>query len=220
MTPPPPIPLTLVTGPLGSGKTRLINIAIAEPTLAGALVLANESGATALSRPAPVLQDMPALDRQACLCCSGQGRFAALLETLLRGLDNKRLPAFDRLIVETAGDADPTPMLAELIGHPYLGRRYRIHAVVTVIPGTAPPDATALYRQLAVADVVVTPRDGDPNWLTDMRERISGQPAVISWPAQPSDAAVLLAAHRFALDRKPESLRRRLYAASLRGPLR
>lgn len=215
MTPPPPISLALVTGPRGSGKTRLINAALSDESFANTLALTNESGGTSLARPALEVADVGLLDRQGCLCCSGRGRFATLLESLLRALDNRRIPPFDRLIVETAGDADPAPLLAELIGHPYLGRRYTMHGVIVVLPARMPEESQMLARQLAWADAVVTPAALPADLPEELRAAWPEGVMPIPAPLASAEAAALLSRPMFTLERKPEALRRSIYAAGL-----
>ena len=48
LTPPPPIPLTLVTGFLGAGKTTFLNQLLKAPELAETVVLVNEFGEVGL----------------------------------------------------------------------------------------------------------------------------------------------------------------------------
>ena len=215
MTAPPPIPLALVTGPRSSGKSRLINAVLAEPAFAGTLALANETGATPLACPTPDLASLTALESAACLCCAGRGAFAGLLEALLRGIDNQRIAPFSRLIFETAGEADPAPMLGELLGHPYLGLRYRLESVLAVVPATADFSAESLARQIACADALVLTGPIDvAQSLTPVSSLPVGIP-VVHAADQPKAAVALFGQRLFRLDTKPEPLRRRIYAGGL-----
>jgi G3E family GTPase len=147
---PAPIPLTLVTGPTGAGKTRLINAALALHSFAHALAISNDAGATVLDRSPP--GDFGDLAASACLCCAGAGAFTGMLERLLRALDNKRLPPFDRLIVETSGIADPAAMAGELIAHPYVSKRFRLTGILLC---AGPVTSTAMDSQRAAAAAIV-----------------------------------------------------------------
>ena len=99
-----------------------------------------------------------------CLCCTIRGDLVHALEDLLRRLDNGRIKAFRRVVIETTGLADPAPILNALMGHPYLALRYKLDGVVTTVdavngPATIERHREAL-RQVAVADrIVVTKTD-------------------------------------------------------------
>ena len=105
-----------------------------------------------------------------CLCCTVRGDLVNTLEKLLRGLDNGRM-AFDRVIIETTGLADPAPVLHTAMVHPYFVMRFRLDGVVTIVDavnGAATLDAhVEAVKQVAVADrIVLTKTD-----LLDSPER-------------------------------------------------
>src|SRR5262249_49268226 len=96
-----PIPLTVLTGFLGAGKTSLLNRLIADPALAETAVIINEFGEVGLDhllvRP---IRDGVVLLQSGCLCCTLRGDLVDALEQLLRDLDNGRA-VFRRVILET-----------------------------------------------------------------------------------------------------------------------
>jgi G3E family GTPase len=154
-----PIPLSVLTGFLGAGKTSLLNKLIVDPALADTAVIINEFGEIGLDhllvRP---IRDGVVLLQSGCLCCTLRGDLVEALEQLLRDLDNGRA-SFRRVILETTGLADPAPVLQTVMAHRYLVMRYRLDGVITVVDainGGATLDAHAeSVKQVAVADRIV-----------------------------------------------------------------
>jgi G3E family GTPase len=158
--PPPPIPVTILTGFLGAGKTTVLNGLLRDSALARSVVLINEFGEIGLDHlfVEKIDGDMVML-ASGCLCCTLRGDLIDALESLLRRLDNGRIASFDRLLIETTGLADPAPILHTLMSHPYLLLRFRLDGVVTVldaINGAATLDAhPESLRQAAMADLLL-----------------------------------------------------------------
>ena len=157
--PPPPIPLTLLTGFLGAGKTTLLNALLRDPDLRDTAILINEFGEIALDHllVEKIDGDMMVLS-SGCLCCNLRGDLITALEKLLRNLDNGRA-SFKRVIVETTGLADPAPLLQTLMQHPYLVMRFRLDGVVTLVDAVNGSDTLDNHpeavKQAAVADRIV-----------------------------------------------------------------
>lgn len=222
--PPPPFPLTVLTGFLGAGKTTLLNRLLTEPALANTLVIINEFGEIGLDHllVEKIDGDMVVMT-SGCLCCTVRGDLSATLEDLLRRRDNNRIAPFDRVIVETTGLADPAPVLHTLMYHPYLMLRFRLDGVVTLVDalnGAAILDRhPEAVKQAAVADrLVITKTDLTETPLTGLQERLSTlNPTAVQLIAARGEATAdrLLNVGLYDPDRKIPDVRSWLNAEAL-----
>ena len=152
----PRIPVTVFTGFLGSGKTTLLNRLIGSPAFERAAVVINEFGEMAIDQllVASPMEHLVVLDN-GCICCSARGDLAGALRTLARSRE-EGMPAFDRVLVETTGLADPVPLMETLCEDAHMAEHYRPHGVVTLVDGINAPgqldDFAEPAKQVAIAD--------------------------------------------------------------------
>ena len=112
-----PLPVALLTGFLGSGKTSFLRRVLADPEASwDTAVLINEFGEVGLdhlmveaTRPGDVVQ-LPS----GCMCCAVKQDLALALHRLLTSRANGTLPPFRRVAIETSGLAEPAPILYTL----------------------------------------------------------------------------------------------------------
>lgn len=138
-TPSVRLPVTVVTGFLGAGKTSLLRHLLLNSGQRLA-VLVNEFGEVGIDGdliascgfcPEEELEGRLVELANGCLCCTVQDDFLPTMQKLLEKADQ-----LDGILVETSGLALPAPLVAAF-GWPAVRTRTRIHAVVTVVDGEA-----------------------------------------------------------------------------------
>ncbi len=152
------LPVTVLTGFPGAGKTTLLNQLVRQPGMARVLVVVGESGAIGLDhRLVAVVRDVAGVQvNTGCPCCTIGRDLARTLREAPWRYARSGTPWFERVVIETAALADPTPMLHTLMREPWVRRQYRLDGVVTVVDAVAATATLDLrpeaVRQVAVAD--------------------------------------------------------------------
>ncbi len=175
-----PVPVTILTGFLGSGKTTVLNHLLRQPELQGVVAIINEFGEVGLDHLlVEASEERFALLDNGCICCSVREDLIQTLSDLRLRSAAGSMPAFHRVLVETTGLADPVPVLHTLMTSPELAGEYRIDGVtvtVDAVNGTrtlaAHPEAA---RQIAVADrILLTKLDlADAKDVASLLDRIA-----------------------------------------------
>jgi G3E family GTPase len=159
------IPVTVLTGFLGSGKTTVLNHLLRQPGFGGVVAIINEFGEVALDHLlVESSEDRLALLDNGCICCSVREDLIETLADLASRRAAGTIPPFHRVLIETTGLADPVPVLHTLMTAPGIVGLYRVDGVVATVDAVngahtldAHPEAT---RQIAVADrLLVTKTD-------------------------------------------------------------
>ena len=132
--PSPLIPVTLLTGFLGSGKTTVLNHVLKQPGMAATAVIVNEFGEIGIDHLlVESATDDVVLLNSGCLCCTVRGDIVDTLLNLFVGRANGKVPHFSRVVIETTGLADPAPILHTLISDPLIAARYTLDGVVATV---------------------------------------------------------------------------------------
>jgi len=148
-----PIPVTIVTGFLGAGKSTLVEAWLTELSRERTAVIVNEAGEVGID--GALLSAHVSRVREitgGCVCCATQAELARALSEL-----SDEMPTPTRILVETSGDASPAGVIRAMTR----GRakaRLRLDGVVTVVDATRIERALAFdlaVEQLGFADVVV-----------------------------------------------------------------
>ena len=123
----PPLPMTVIAGYLGAGKTTLINRLLAEDHGLRLLVMVNDFGAINIDEKLLTSADEDTLTlTNGCVCCTmGADLFMAIGDAL------DRRPRPDQLIIEASGIADPARIANAAKAEPDLS----YGGVVTVVDG-------------------------------------------------------------------------------------
>jgi G3E family GTPase len=153
------IPVTLVTGFLGSGKTTLINAALRAPELAKTVVVVNEFGEVGLDHLLFARSsDSVVVLENGCLCCTVRSDLVGTLNSLYHARQAGEIPAFNNVVIETSGLAEPGPVLQAFLSEPTLDGLYRVASVLTLVdavnwPGTSEAHEESV-RQVGLADQI------------------------------------------------------------------
>ena len=135
------IPVTVITGFLGAGKTTLLRRFLGTPEGQGTAVVVNEFGATgiddALVRSST---DETVLLGNGCMCCITRTDLQRALRRMVVERERGELPDFKRIVIETSGLADPSPILQTFATDRALGELFHVEAVVAVVDAEAGGD--------------------------------------------------------------------------------
>lgn len=148
------LPVSIVTGYLGAGKTTLVNNLLAQDHGRRIMVLVNDFGEVAIDEDLIVSRDGDTIAlANGCMCCSlGDDLFDALD----RILHMRPLP--DHLVIETSGVADPDKIRQIALAEPMLDHRGIVTVVDPVNLALLLADRVlcdTVTRQLAAASLII-----------------------------------------------------------------
>lgn len=151
----PRIPVTVVTGFLGSGKTTLINRILSERHGRKIAVIVNEFGEVSIDGQLIVQEDQEELVEfnNGCLCCTVRGD---LIDTLNRLQERSEL---DGILIETTGLADPAPVASTFFLADELTSKTRLDSFVALADavnlGQNLAQSEEAQEQIAFADIIL-----------------------------------------------------------------
>jgi G3E family GTPase len=128
------LPVTIVTGFLGAGKTTLVRRFLETPEGRGTALIVNEFGSEgiddALLRQS---SDEVTLLGNGCMCCNTRTDLQNTLRRLVSDRDRGKIPHFGRVLIETSGLADLSPILQTFSTDRALGGEFAIEVVLAVV---------------------------------------------------------------------------------------
>ncbi len=154
------IPVILVTGFLGSGKTTLVNRLLKTKSFARAAVVVNEYGEVSIDH---VLVETPRYRMRivdsGCLCGHMHEEIASSLLDLYVKRDRDPNLDFDHVLIEMSGLADPVPVIQGLLTDRHVSPLYELKTVIAVADGVHGAEHLGRHpesvKQAAVADTIV-----------------------------------------------------------------
>jgi G3E family GTPase len=174
------LPVALLTGFLGSGKTTLVNALLRDPLLANTAVAVNEFGDVALdSHLVDGGADRTITLANGCLCCNLSGDMETAVMRIFARREAGAVTRFARLIIEPSGLADPAPIAQAILRNPVMSRMFRLETIICVVDALFAEQHLARFaenrKQVALADrIVITKADlVDAATLTRVRAAIA-----------------------------------------------
>lgn len=152
--------MTIVTGYLGAGKTTLVRRFLGSPEGHGTAVIVNEFGAVGIDDAlVRASTDKTVLLGNGCICCATRSDLQVALRGLVSDRDRGRLPEFRRVLIETSGLADPSPILQTFATDRALGGEFAVEVVIAVVDAVTGPrnlaTAPEARKQVILADRLV-----------------------------------------------------------------
>ncbi|HSC83605.1 MAG TPA: GTPase [Pseudomonas sp.] len=128
-----PIPVTVLSGFLGAGKTTLLRHMLQAEHGLKLAVIENEFSETPIDGQLLGSQPVEVMTlANGCVCCSIHVELEKALYLLLDKLDSGEL-AFDRLVIECTGLADPAPVAQTFFAGDELCERYVLDGIITLV---------------------------------------------------------------------------------------
>lgn len=150
-----PIPVTVITGFLGSGKTTLVNRILTEEHGKRIAVIENEFGEIGIDQDLVINEKEELIEmNNGCICCTVRGDLIRIIKKLLA---SEKPP--EHILIETTGLADPSPVAQTFITEPDIEARVVLDSIITIVDAKhlslhidSAPEAK---DQIAFADIII-----------------------------------------------------------------
>jgi G3E family GTPase len=190
------IPVSVVTGFLGSGKTSLIRRVLTQPGFGRTAVIVNEFGEISLDHDLIASSDETVLTLSTgCLCCAVQTDLARTLMELMARRENGSA-VYDRVLIETSGLGNPGPMIQTMLTDRQVATGHRLETIVTLVDSVFGMATLAEHaearEQVALADVILASKqDLRPLSAALLRSMRGLNPTAPLLPVADASAAIL-----------------------------
>ena len=149
------IPVTVITGFLGAGKTTFINQLLKKYSDLQFALVENEFGEEAIDTK--LIKGVDASQmfelKEGCICCTISDEYELVLQELA-----ERFPYVKHLLIETTGVADPAPVIQPFFSDERLKKLYHYNGTICLLDALhfdTLPEKEISLKQLAVADVIL-----------------------------------------------------------------
>jgi G3E family GTPase len=151
------IPVLIVGGFLGSGKTSLLRQMLTEAS--DTAVIVNEFGAVGLDHELlRACEERVELVGGGCACCTRRADLVGALRELLDARD-RGVQKCSRVVIETSGLADPAPIVFTVTNDPMLRHHFYVERLVVTVDALNCTEQLAAHpeprKQVLVADELV-----------------------------------------------------------------
>jgi len=153
------IPVTVLTGYLGAGKTTLLNRILTEDHGRRYAVIVNEFGEIGIDNDLVVGADEDVFEmNNGCVCCTVRGDLIRVVAGLMKR-QKPGAPAFDAIIVETTGLADPGPVAQTFFVDEDVKAKTQLDSVTALVDAkhvmARLDDSREAREQVAFADRII-----------------------------------------------------------------
>jgi G3E family GTPase len=155
------IPVTIITGFLGAGKTTFINDLLRNNQQTRFALVENEFGDVAID--SKLIKGVEASQmfelKNGCICCTISDEYEQALAELA-----EKFQDVEHLLIETSGVADPAPVIRPFFSDEKLRKLYRFNGTVCLADAKyfhRYPAKKMANKQLAIADTVIITKTED-----------------------------------------------------------
>lgn len=154
------IPITIITGCLGSGKTTFIQQALTKIAHDEEIaIIVNEFGQVGLDHHLiKNVEEKTILLSGGCICCNSREDLEHELTSLLFNYEKGEIH-FERILIETTGLADPAPILFTILNNAILEKRYVVESVIATVDCLNSElqfkQNPEISKQIALADKII-----------------------------------------------------------------
>lgn len=158
------IPIIIVTGCLGSGKTTVLNYLLRRTDNTRTAVIVNEFGQEGIDHHLlKVSEEKLSLINSGCMCCNSREDLEQEMKEILFEHETGK-KVVDKIIIETTGLADPAPIAFTILNHAVLQNHFKVELTITIVDAKNAQlhfeNSPEFIKQISASDsVVITKED-------------------------------------------------------------